>query len=184
MKIRIIMGALIVLTLIACGSAVYFWYHKPPVSSQVEYVKVPEIKTVTKIQKVFVPGPGSILTVEKQVVVEKLSLPDWIKQDENKQVIATAEIAPYEGKTNAVAIMDTKTGVSEIIAKQIPLSLFGFENKKEIGIRAGVDLKGEPLTSIYGRWDFLRIGNARIGVYGEANSKGDASAQMEVGYRF
>jgi hypothetical protein len=183
MKAKLILGALIAVALVACASAIYFWY-SAPASSKVEYIKVPKIRTVTKIKKVVVPGPGSILTVEKQVVVEKLSLPDWVKDNKDKQVVATAEIAPYEGTTNAVAIMDTNTGVSEIIAKQMPLSLFGFENKREIGIRAGVDMKGGPVTSVYGRWGFLRVGNAHVGVYGEADSNGDAVAQIEIGYRF
>jgi hypothetical protein len=88
------------------------------------------------------PVAAHIITVEKEVVVEKLKLPDWIKTDENKQVVATAEIVAYKGKTDAVAILDTKTGASEIVAKQVPLPLVGFENDKELGLRAGVSLKG------------------------------------------
>jgi hypothetical protein len=186
MKSRILVIALAVVTLIALVSAVVAWYrlqHQVPVS-RTEFIKVPEVKTVTKIKRVEVPGPTKIVTVEKEVVVEKLKLPDWVKTDENKQVVATAEIQPYEGKTDAVAILDTKTGESVIVAKQIPLPLFGFENSKEIGLRAGVTIKGEAETGIYGRWSFLRVGNLHVGAYGEANSRGDAKAQLEIGYRF
>lgn len=186
MKNRILVIALAVVTLIALVSAVVAWYrlqHQVPVN-RTEFIKVPEVKTVTKIKRVEVPGPTKIVTVEKEVVVEKLKLPDWVKTDENKQVIATAEIQPYEGKTDAVAILDTKTGESVIVAKQIPLPLFGFENSKEIGLRAGVNIKGEAETGIYGRWSFLRVGNLHVGAYGEANSRGDAKAQLEIGYRF
>jgi hypothetical protein len=183
---QIKMGGMALLALVAVIAAVVGWYkaqHQPVVST-VEYVEVPKIKTVTKIKTVKVPGPTQIVTVEKTVVVEKLKLPEWIKTDENKQVIATAEIQPYEGKTDAVAVLDTKTGESQIVAKQVPLPLLGFENIKEIGLRAGVNLKGGTETGIYGRWSFLRVGSFHVGAYGEANTGGDAKAQLEIGYRF
>lgn len=183
---RILVAVLSLITLIALTSAGVAWYKykNAPVLTQTEYVEVPKIKTVTKIREIKVPGPTQIVTVEKEVVVEKLKLPDWVKTDENKQVIATAEILPYAGKTDAVAILDTKTGASEIIAKQVPLPLFGFENDKEIGVRAGINMKGETEAGVYGRWSFLRVGNLHLGAYGEANSRGDAKAQLEIGYRF
>jgi hypothetical protein len=183
---KIIAWTLSVIALVAIVAATVAWYraqNQKPVST-VEYIKVPQIKTVTKIKTVEVPGPTKIVTIEKEVVIEKLKLPDWIKADENKQVIATAEIASYKGKTNAVAVLDTKTGASEIVAKQVPLPLFDFENEKEIGLRAGVGFKNTTEVGIYGRWTFLRIGNVHLGAYGEANSSGDAKAQIEIGYRF
>jgi hypothetical protein len=187
MKSKIIMGVVIFVLSLATISALYAWYsgrNKPPVS-QIEYIKVPEIKETIKIKKVEVPGPERIITIEKEIVVEKLKLPDWVKTDANKQVIATAEIAPYEGKTNAAAILDTKTGASEIIAKQVPLSLFGFENKKEIGVRVGYSTdEWEMRSTVFGRWSFARIGNIHLGIYGEANSRGEGIGQLEINYRF
>ncbi len=183
---RILLIGAGIITLIAVTSAGVAWYklQHTPILTKTEYVEVPKIKTVTKIKTVKVPGPTQIVTVEKEVVVEKLKLPEWVKTDEDKQVIATAEVPPYAGKTEAVAVIDTKTGESQIIAKQAPLPLFGFENKKELGIRAGINLKDEAEGGIYGRWSFLRVGNLHLGAYGEANSRGDAKAMLEIGYRF
>ena len=187
MKNKIIIGIIIFIGVIASVSAISSWFAGRftfPVS-QTEYIKIPEIKTVVKIKHVEVPGPERIITIEKEVVVEKLKLPDWIKTDINKQVIATAEIAPYEGKTNAAAIMDTKTGQSEIIAKQMPLSLFGFENKKELGVRIGYSTdEWNTRSTVFGRWQFMRIGAMHLGVYGEANSRGEGVGQLELTYRF
>jgi hypothetical protein len=185
LKIKIILGIVIFVLVLAGISAVYNWYKPKPPVSQIEYIKVPEIKTVVKIKRVEVPGPERIITIEKEVVVEKLKLPDWIKNDVNKQIIATAEIAAYEGKTNAAAILDTKTGASEIVAKQVPLSLFGFENKKELGIRVGYSTdEWQMRSTVYGRWSFARIGNVRLGIYGEANSRGEGIGQLELNYKF
>ncbi len=182
--VKIVMVILVLLLILATSSALYYWYKAPAAGSGQEYEKPPEIKVVTKIKKVEVPGPERIITIEKQVVVEKLKLPDWFKNDANEQAIATAEISPYKGKTNAVAVLNTKTGVGQIIAKQEPLPLFGFVNDREIGVRAGVNTDGKPETTVYGKWDFVRVGDVHVGIYGDASSTGQAKVQVGVGYRF
>ena len=58
LKNKIIVVVVMLLLLLAAISATYAWYkelNKPHVS-QIEYVKVPEIKEVVKIRKVEVPG--------------------------------------------------------------------------------------------------------------------------------
>jgi len=92
----------------------------------ITYVKVPEIKEVIKYKTVKVPVK-EVVTYEKEKVVEKLKLPDWIIKDENKQVITTGEIKSYRGKTDVVTVLDTKTGESEMIAKQRPLPFIGID---------------------------------------------------------
>lgn len=171
---------------LAMLSAIWAWYgerNKPPVSQTV-YIPVDQIKEVTKIKRVEVPGPEKIITIEKKVIQEKIKLPDWF-MDETEQAIATGVIAPYEGKTNVVATLNTETGVGNIIAKQTPQPFMSFENKKELGVRAGYTTDGAKAhTSIYGRWNFLRVGNVHLGLYGEANSEGAGIAQIDINYRF
>jgi hypothetical protein len=181
---KVIFYFLAILLIAATGSALYFWYKEPPSTNTVEYVKVPEIREVIKIKRVEVPGPERIVTIEKQTIIEKLGLPEWIRTNADEQAIATASIEPYRGKTNAVALLNTRTGVGQILAKQEPLPLLGFLNEREIGVRAGVNIKAEPITSVYGKYDFARIGNVQIGVYGDANSDGTAKIQVGVGLKF
>jgi len=174
-----------ILAALALTAAVVAWYREqnPSVISRTEYVKVPEIKTVTKIKRVMVPLK-EVVTLEKSVIVEKLKLPDEVAKDENKQVIGTGEVTPYEGSTNIVAVLDTKTGESKLIAKQQPIPFIDFENKKEIGARYGATIKNGMEADIYGRWDFMRIGNVHLGVYGEMNTSGDGKAMISAGYRW
>jgi len=172
-----------ILLVLAVTSAIVSWYRSVPVTSKTEYVNVPQIRTVTKIKRIAVPVE-KVITIEKQVIVEKLKLPEEISRDVNKQVIATGEVAPYEGRTNVVAVLDTKSGESQIIAKQEPLPFIDFENKKEIGVRYGATIKNGQEVDVYGRWDFLRVGNVHVGVYGEANTTGDGKAMVSVGYRW
>ena len=183
-KAKVIIGILSVLLLIATASSLYHWYKTPAIITQTEYVNVPQIKEVVKIKRVTVPGPARVVTVEKTVIVEKLGLPEWISTNDNEQAIATASIDPYKGKTNAVALLNVKTGVGQIVAKREPLPLFGFVNEREIGLRAGINTKAEPETTVYGKWSFARVGNAHIGIYGDASSTGQARVQVEVGFRF
>lgn len=173
---------LIFIFILSLSSAIYAWYH-PKVVIEKEYVNVPVEKEVIKIKKIEVPVE-KVITFEKPIIIEKLKLPDWVKNDENKQVIANAEISPYKGKTSVVTIFDTKTGNADIIAKQKPVDLFEFENNKEIGIRAGIATSGKIESSLYGSWSFFRIGNFHTSIYMEGNTAPEGKIQLGVGYQF
>lgn len=186
-KTNIIMGLIIVLLVIMTSAALKAWYaerHKPVVS-QTEYVTVPQIKQVVKIKRVMVPGPEKIVTIEKEKIVEKLKLPNWVAQNADEQIIATGDVPPYEGCTDVVCTLNIKTGEGNIIAKQRPLSLFAFENKKELGGRLGYTSKEfKQIITGFGRWQFLRVGNFHAGLYGEGNTDGEAIGQLELIYRW
>jgi len=182
---KLSLTALSCLLILTISAGLYAWYFDTPApTSTTQYIKVPEIKEVVKIQRVLVPGPKEIVTIEKKVIQEKLKLPDWFL-DQTEQAIATAVIAPYEGDTNVVATLNTETGAGNIIARQEKLSLFAFENTKEAGVRVGVTSdKLNNVSTVFGRWQFLRIGSTHLGLYGEANSGGEGVAQIELIYRF
>jgi hypothetical protein len=181
---KIIIGVLAALLLVATASAVYHWYKKPTTITVTEYLPAKPIPQAAKIKPVKVPGPKEVTTLDKPTLLQKIELPQSFKDNPNEQAIATAQVPPYKGKTNVVAVMNVKEGTTEILAKQEPLPLFGFVNDREIGIRAGINIKGEPVTSIYGSWDFARIGSVHVGAYADADSIGQAKAQVKVGFRF
>ena len=176
---------LIVVTLVAVIAAGVAWYREqhPTLVSKAQFVNVDKIKAVAKIKTAMVPVK-EVSTIDKTAVVEKLKLSDDVAKDENKQITTTGEIHSYEGNTNVVTVLDTKTGESNIIAKQQPLSFFDFENKKEIGVRYGTTIKTGIEADVYGRWDFLRVGNVHLGLYAEANSLGEGKAMISAGYRW
>lgn len=185
LKSKIIIVLLTIFLLMATGSAIYFWYAKPSPVSKTEYIKVPSIKTIEKIKRVEVPVE-KIVTIEKKVIVEKLKLPDWFKNDTGKQAIATAVIPSYEGNTSTISIIDTNTGIGEIIAKQEPLSLMAFVNQKEMYGKLGYATSREIQASIGGRWLFGRVGNIKVGTYVEGNAafatdKGNSSGVLAGG---
>ena len=139
----------------------------PPV-----YIKVPEIREVTKwkIKKVEVPiKTGKVVVLDKKKVGKHVpGLPEDFMADPKKQVTSTADIKPSEAGTDVINIIDTDTGVSEIFASEHKLPFFALENKGEIGIRVGMSNFGQE-TDIYGQRNFVRIGSLHIGGYVEGS---------------
>ena len=167
-RIRVIIITLIIVASLAAVSSVYNWYKNAPVVSQSEYTPAPEIKKAKEIKHKQIPAPTQIDVLDKDDAVRELKINDPVKSDERKQITATAEIPPYDGTTNVISFMDIKTGVSEIIAKQEPLSFFGFPNKKRMYGKIGYSTGCEIQATIGGEWLFLRVGNITGGVYAEA----------------
>jgi hypothetical protein len=165
------------------------FYPKPSPATQTvtQFTPAPEIKTVEKIKTVMVPGPTQVVTVDKPVIVEKLKLPDEIKNNPDEQVVSTAVVQPYEWKTDAIAIMNTKTGESEIQIKQEPVPFFEFKNEKEVGITGyfRADLQGiHPEGRIDAGWTFMRTGQLRWQLWGEGNTRPEAKGGLRVYVRW
>jgi hypothetical protein len=175
MAFKIIVSVLFILSLLAVSSMVYNWYSdrfKPP-TSQTSYINQPEIKKAKDIGHKKIVVLSKIDVLDKDEATEKLKLNDPIKSDKTKQITATAEIAPYDGKTDVISVLDTEKGTSEIIAKQVPLSFMGFENKKEFYIEGGLNTKGNVEIGGGLQWQFARIASARVGLAGEVRGSQD-----------
>jgi hypothetical protein len=188
---KYIAGILGILFLLAVGSGIYVWYKTGhSILNTTVYTVAKEIPKAANIAKKKVQPPPTITTIDKPIISAKLELPAWVKDSPDEQVIATAVIEPYKGTTNAIAVMNTKEGTTQIIAKQQPLSFFGFVGEKEIGIRPGIDIKGAMVTSVYASYDFVRVGGVTIGAYGDVSfgsnvsSSGDSKLQLKISYRF
>jgi len=148
------------------------------------YVNVPQQKIVEKIKRVEVPGPTKIITIEKPIIVEKLKLPDWFKNDVNQQAIANADIPPSKAGYSAVGTLDTLTGKGDIIAKEKIRSFIGMPNNISIGGRWGIVTTGKQEIDGYAKWQPLRLGNTYIGAYTELNTNPEAKIMVDVEYKF
>lgn len=186
-KTNAIMAVIIIVLLLVLGAALKAWYAEKNkiVISTGSYVELPAVPKAAKIKHTPLPGPKTVSTIDKKEIEKKLELPSWFAQNADEQAIATAEVPPYEGCTDIVCTLNTKSGEGKIIAKQRPLSLFAFENKKELGGRLGYTSKEfKQIITGFGRWQFLRVGNFHAGLYGEGNTEGEAIGQLELIYRF
>lgn len=183
-----ILSALLkVVVILALGSYLWSVYGAKAKLPENQWSTPPQIREVVKIQRVMVPGPKEVVTIEKEKVVEKLKLPDEVAKNPDVQVIATAEIPAHRASTDVVATLNTQTGEGGIIAKPRKPPFFEFVNEKEIGVRYGVSTKGNA-ADVFGRWDFVRVGGASVGVYGEAGAtdqgRTQAKAQLSVSYKW
>jgi len=182
---KLIVSGLLIVALLAVLSMGYNFYadrFKPP-ASQSNYINQPEIPKAQKIEHKKIVVLSKIDVLDKEKAVEKLKINDPVKSDKAKQITATAEIPPYDGKTNVISVLDTEKGTSEIIAKQEPLSFFGFENKKRIGFDIGYCLKNQDVCGdVFAEWDFARVAKGHIGLYGEVSD--NSKAMVRFYYEF
>lgn len=160
------------------------WTNKPTAPAVVADAPKP----VEKIKRVLVPGPTKVEVIEKIVYAEKI--PDVLQPatvaDDNAHVIASAEIPPYNGKTIATAILETRDGIGRgrIETKQEPIPFFAV--KKEFGMRAGAGSGGLIVGEVYARP--LRLGPVEVEVRGyvkrDDRTGGDGGGAVMVDWRF
>lgn len=179
--------ALMLIAFLALCSAGYFWWtgnHKTVVP-QTNFVTAPENKKAKNVSKEKIKAEVPIEIFNKEEIAKQLKIQDPDKSNPNIQFTDAKIIPASEQDTSVVAKWDTVQGKITIDLRQEPMSLFGFENKKEIGARVGYSTDGFKMQStVYGRWQFLRVGHFHVGAYGEANSEGEGIAQIEVSYKF
>jgi hypothetical protein len=173
--------------------------HPATPAPQAQYAPAAPIPAASQVKVVTVPGPTQIVTRDKIQIVHDLQLPAAIAIDPDKQVTATGQVVNRDkSKVDAVSVLDTKTGVSEIDMKTEARPFFAFVNEREIGIRGGMTLRGLG-GALYGRWTFLRTGDVHYAVYGEATSppfagtpvinattatQGDGKIMLDISYRW
>ena len=180
----VLLGVVAILYLRFAPETMKPWSSKPTAPA----TEAVQPKPVTKIERVYVPGPVRVQVIEKIKYVEKMpdALTPTTAADNASHVIASAEIPPYNGKTIATAILENKdgVGVGRIETKQLPPPFWAI--KKEFGARAGMGTGGLILGELYARP--ARVGNVEIEVRGFAlrdNVRGaDFGGVVLLDYRF
>jgi hypothetical protein len=97
----------------------------------------------------------------KQLAVKKMKLPPAVADNPAKQVTATAALKPSPGGYTVASVIDTGTGITELVVKEKPRPLFGFGGTSEIGLLGGVTTRGDSAL-VFVRQDLLRIGNVHV----------------------
>jgi hypothetical protein len=102
------------------------------------------------------------------------------------QATATAELPASNNGFDVVNIFNTKTGNSDLVAKEKTSPWFEFRNEYGLGLRYGVGLgNGQPLHTgtFYGFWEFLRIKDVYATGYGEVTTDAVSKAQIDMQWR-
>lgn len=169
---------LIIGILITGSSAIHGWLY-PKTIVQKKYIRVEVPKVITRIKKIQVPIK-SIQTIPKSKLPSNISLPPSTPPD--AQVLTLGTLAPYEGKTSVISLLNTSTGEGSLISKRLPLPFFQFLSNKELGFRYNYWNSSSNLD-LYGRWTFLRIGRIYSALYFEASNK-NQKAMIDISYRW
>lgn len=128
----------------------------------------------------------SIKVINKKKLATKVILPPEVVNDEKKEVVATADVKPSKGGSEVVAVIDKETGNTELMIKEKPVPLFGFQNEFKIGVGYGISTSGQS-AAIYGEYIPFRIGKVTVGTRAEVNTTNyrnpEAKATVVIEYR-
>jgi hypothetical protein len=167
----------------------WLWYGKTDqIPAKVYHVAKPATD-VANMAKVDHVAPVKIKVLPKSAASKKLDLPADIAEDDNQQIIDTADIAPAPHGATTVTVMDTTTGESKTLVKAKPAPLFAFLRTGAVGARYGIASTGDQQAAIFVRQDLLRVANIHLSATIEArtvpkNGTSEAFGAVEVSYRW
>lgn len=155
-------------------SAAYGWYHKD------EYFKpAPPELIIQTVQEECVP----VVHYVKEKAIKADIVPEYVKTDSSKEVVAVATVPEHKGDTTIVAVIDKDSGITTLNTKKERPSLFEIEGIKSLGLRCNVTTACDEVT-LYGSYEFLRVGALHMEAYGQINSESQAYVGLGLEYRF
>jgi hypothetical protein len=203
--------------LILALAAALWQYAMPTVRTitEREFKRVPEIRKVRDVQRVYIACPEQgIQVLDKADVAKKLDIswlqggdiaaalaageelkpevtapsPEGTSLPADVQITATADLPESDNGYEEVSVIDTKTGASQIMAREKAAPWFQLRNDAAIGIRYGLCAGPGQITpycgDVYGKWDFLRVKDAYLGASGALGTDSSARLQLGLEYRW
>ena len=170
------------------GWLLWLWYGNRPALPK-NYQQAPPAKQVAGMTYEDHTPPPKLKVLPKKQANKKLGLPQEIAQDDKKQIISTADIAPAPDGATTVTIMDTTTGEATTIVKANPRPLLAFLKSGAAGVRYGIDMDGSQPVAVFVRQDVLRIGEIHLSGTAEARRNGKTGKSegliaLEASYRW
>lgn len=135
-------------------------------------IEVEKWKTVTetkwKTRRVEVPVE---VIKEKEKIIEKLKLPDWVK---DKEILGETTIDPSEGKTRVVGLIDPSSGKFDFLAKPLAPSFVDLRRKVYLGVDySPLHSLNQGAYRVFGEFEAGRIWRIKPYVRGEVDEKGN-----------
>lgn len=109
--------------------------------------------------------------VYRDAVEKKLGLPDIVKRDPDKHVVASSRVAPSDYPRTMTAVYDDRSGGVDMFLRQDPLPWLAFNRRGALGVAYGVKNNADGfVTRIYGRMDLIQIKRLNAGLLGDVDN--------------
>lgn len=179
---------MILLAVLALAVALFAWkmvsfrlFHKPaPAPMQV----APPATALAGLEKQPLPQPVVVRAYPKAQAVKRLHLPPEVANDQNQQVISSAELKPSRGGYVTATVLDTVTGEAVTRVTEKPRPLFELGGQTEVGLRYGITTHGGQQGTLYARQDLVRVGLVSVSGYVAASAgpaaSPEATAQIDA----
>lgn len=192
------------LVVLVLAVAAVLWQYLMPDIREVNtttFRRMKEIRTVKNVQRVYIPCPEKGLVVlDHAEAAKRLGMPELqvystpstesirstgaTPAPSPVEVLSTAALPQTDNGHQVVAVLDTDTGVTTMVAKEVQAPWFRFTNKGAAGLRYGLNQRLEYAGTAYGRWDFLRVKDVYFSLNADLETGGDAHLQAGAEYRW
>lgn len=142
---------------------------------------LPPAKEVRTIEKI-IERPKIVYVYPAQVKA-KLGLPEPVQQDTAKKVTATGKLRAEERDYTLSAVLDVRTGDSQVYARPDPLPWIGPGRQSAMGAAYGLK-NGLPTGRIYARHDLLQVKALHAGGIATLDTDAEWFAGGYVEWRF
>lgn len=177
-KISPIVAGLVLLGLIAGGSAIWNWYHPKQAITKQPVVAQEAIKAAD-IPKTTVAGPKTLVAYNREKIIKAMKPPAEIAEDKRNQFTTSANIPPSPYGGSALSFTNISTGKSGIIYQAKATPFFELKNVRELAVDYGITSKGKQEGVVGARWTFLRTGI--VNWHGKAEVSTSPEAKVFVG---
>lgn len=111
--------------------------------------------------------------VYRDAVEKKLGLPDIVKRDASKHVVASSRVAPSDYPHTVTAVYDDRSGGVDMFARQDLLPWLAFNRRGSLGVAYGFkDNTSGAVARVYGRMDLVQVKRLHAGLLGDIDNAG------------
>ena len=136
---------------------------------------------VVNLEKVPVAGPKQVFVFDKLKAGKKLDIPVAEAGNKSEQILDAVDVkpGPKASGSRVVTFINTSTGQSHSVVKDIPRSWISFERGNELGAGYGIGRDGTIYAARYRR-DILRVGSIYLTGELEANQTSQRGAEAKA----
>jgi hypothetical protein len=179
---RLQIGLVVAAAVAVAGWSLWRWYAPETPITQAAYTAAqPEGKSAALVKEEI--PVTRVKSLPKAAASKKLRLPAEVAADPTQQILDAVVVPPTRGGATAVAVLDTASGETRTLVRERPRPLLSLERGGEAGIRYGLAAGGNQ-AALYVRQDLARAGNLYLALYGEATTRPEGRAMVELSVRW